>query len=194
MVTIASGGARLVIAGTIVKEAMVVVTAAQSAAAGLTAQAALDTVACESVLAGAVAAEAVGAFAVAETAFAAAMAAESAALTSTAAAVAATNFWNPVGWALGAVVVGARETAPQTITWDCYKPIIHEDKEEPVKPMLFTALVSHPMVARVEISTKATSADLPDVEIENVAGEMYLLRGVILPWGALAYHAEKMEG
>ncbi|KAI1047765.1 hypothetical protein LB505_006460 [Fusarium chuoi] len=193
MVTVASGGAPLVIAGTIAKEALVVLGAAQSAAAGFAAQAAVAGAACESALAGAVAAEAVGAFAVAETAFAAAVAAESAAITATASAVAATNFWNPVGWAVGAIVVGARETAPQTITWDCYKPIIQEGPQTPTKPMMLAALVAHPMVARVEISTKTTSANLPDVEIENVAGELYLLRAVMLPWGAVAYHAEKME-
>ncbi|KAF5613727.1 uncharacterized protein FSUBG_339 [Fusarium subglutinans] len=194
MVTVASGGAPLVIAGTIAKEAMLAITAAQTAAAGFTAQAALAGAACETALAGAVAAEAVGAFAVAETAFAAAVAAEGAGLTATASAVAATNFWNPVGWTVGAIVVGARETAPQTITWDCYKPIIREDPETTVKPMLLAELVVHPMVARVEISGKATSAGLPDFEIENVAGELYLVRGVMLPWGAVAYHADKMEG
>ncbi|KAJ4044318.1 hypothetical protein NW756_004650 [Fusarium oxysporum] len=193
MVTVASGGAPLVVAGTIAKEAMVAVGAAQTAAAGFAAQAAVAGAACESALAGAVAAEAVGALAVAETAFAAAVAAESAAVTATASAVAATNFWNPVGWAIGVVIVGAREIAPQTITWDCYKPIIHEAVEKPTEPMLLAALVSHPMVARVDISTKATSAGLPNIEIENVAGELYLLRGVALPWGAVAYHADRME-
>ncbi|RKK85219.1 hypothetical protein BFJ71_g14272 [Fusarium oxysporum] len=178
MVTVASGGAPLVIAGTIVKEAMAVIAASQSAAAGFAAKAAVDVV---------------GAVAVGETALAAAVALEGAAATAAASTVAATNFWNPVGWSLGVVIVGARETAPHNITWDCYKPIIHDAVEEPPKPMLLAALVSHPMVARVDISTKATSAGLPDIEIENVAGELYLLRGVALPWGAVAYHADRME-
>ncbi|KAH7267753.1 uncharacterized protein BKA55DRAFT_685035 [Fusarium redolens] len=120
--------------------------------------------------------------------------------------VAATNFWNPVGWDLGALVVDARETAPQTITWDCYKPIIHEDAGTPTELMLLAALVTRPMVVRVfscgfsrdvesavEITTKTTSAYLPDLEIENAVVELYLLRGVMLPWGAIAYHADRME-
>ncbi|KAL5627042.1 hypothetical protein FOBRF1_001385 [Fusarium oxysporum] len=148
MVTVASGGAPLVIAGTIVKEAMAVVATSQSAAAGFAAKAAVDVV---------------GAVAVGETTFAAAVALEGAAATAAASTVATTNFWNPVGWSLGVVIVGACEAAPHNITWDCYKLIIHDAVEEPPKPMLLTALVSHPMVARVDVSIKATSAGLPDI-------------------------------
>ncbi|KAF5258638.1 hypothetical protein FOXYS1_10781 [Fusarium oxysporum] len=145
----------------------------------------------KSALAAVVAAEAVGA--VAETAFAAAVAVKGAVTTATASMVTAKNSWNLVGWMLVATVVGARETAPQSITWDCYKSIIHEAVDKPAEQMLLTALFSRPMVVRVGTSNKTTSIDLPDIEMENVTGELYLLQGVALPWGAVAYHADRME-
>ncbi|PNP82204.1 hypothetical protein FNYG_04393 [Fusarium nygamai] len=58
------------------------------------------------------AAQAVGDFAIAETAVPATVAAESAAATATSSMVAATNFWKLDRSALGAIVIGARETAP----------------------------------------------------------------------------------
>jgi hypothetical protein len=193
MVTVASGGAPLAIAGVIIQDAVATIAASQSIAAGIAAKAAAGAVgaaaAGETAIAAAVVLEGISATSAASAATAAASTA-----TGVASTVAATNFWNPVGWALGAVIVGAREIAPQIITWDCYKPIIHEDQQKPTKPMLLAALAAHPMVSKVEIATKATPTHLPDVEIENVAGELYLLRGVMLPWGAVAYHAEKTEG
>ncbi|KAF5234779.1 hypothetical protein FANTH_11968 [Fusarium anthophilum] len=161
MVTVASGGAPLAIAGAIVKDPVAAMAASHSVAAGIAAKAAADVVGVaavgETALAAAVAVEGAIATSAASVATAAASTA-----TGVASTVAATNFWNPVGWALGGIVIGAHETAPQTISWDCYKSIICEDPETTVKPMLLAELVVHPMVARVEISGKATSAGLPD--------------------------------
>ncbi|KAH8894475.1 hypothetical protein GQ53DRAFT_83427 [Thozetella sp. PMI_491] len=140
------------------------------------------------------AAGAAGATVAAEAALTTAIAAEGAVTALTGMTVA--NFWNPVGWVIGGVLVGASQRPSQAVTWGCYKPIIGEidTKELSIKPMLFEDLAAHPEVRRVSISASITSANLPDVEIENKAGHHYLLRGVVLPWGSAAYHAERIGG
>ncbi|KAM0550230.1 hypothetical protein ACHAPJ_009078 [Fusarium lateritium] len=174
---------------------MAAVAAAQSVAAAAAVQAAAATAASEAAIAGALAAEAAGALAAAEAALTAAAAAETAAITATAAGVAATNIWNPVGWAVGAVLVGALQDSPYSVTWGCYRPIIGEsDHQDTIaKPMAFVDLISHPMIHRVCVSTRAMSTGLPNVEIENKSGELYILSGVVLPWGSVAYHADRVE-
>jgi hypothetical protein len=115
--------------------------------------------------------------------------------TTTAATVAAVNSWNPVGFILGTILVGAGQCAPGTVTWSCYKPIIGEVDYEAmlVEPITLAALVAHPKVQQVSVGTRAASAGLPEVEVDNTARERYLLRGVALPWGGAAYHAERVN-
>ncbi|KAL6249100.1 hypothetical protein RBB50_004163 [Rhinocladiella similis] len=106
------------------------------------------------------------------------------------------NFWNPVGWVAGGVLVGASQQTSQVVTWGCYKPIIGEvdTKDTSTKPITFANLAAHPQVRRVSVFASATSANLPDVEVENASGQRYLLRGITLPWGSAAYHAERIDG
>ncbi|PVH67831.1 hypothetical protein DL98DRAFT_600080 [Cadophora sp. DSE1049] len=105
------------------------------------------------------------------------------------------NLWNPVGWAIGGVLVGASQPTSQVVTWGCYKPIIGEvdTKETSIKPITFANLVAHPEVRRVFVFPSAASANLPEVEVENRSRQCYLLRGVILPCGSAAYHAERID-
>jgi hypothetical protein len=140
-----------------------------------------------------VAPEAAGALAVSEVALSTAIAAESAA--TAAAGVAAANMWNPAGWILGGVLIGARQHTSPAVTWGCYKPIIGEvdTQETSIKPITFADLAAHPVVRRVFISASAASANLPEVEVENKAGQRYLLQGVVLPWGSVVYHAERID-
>ncbi|RTE68246.1 hypothetical protein BHE90_017375 [Fusarium euwallaceae] len=139
------------------------------------------------------AAGAAGAGAAAEAALTTAIATENAVIGLTSMTV--PNFWNPVGWAIGGVLVGANQRTSQAVTWGCYKPIIGEvdTKETSIKPITFANLAAHPEVQRVFVCTSAASANLPDVEVENRAGQCYLLRGVVLPWGSAAYHAERID-
>ncbi|KAK3899124.1 hypothetical protein C8A05DRAFT_18400, partial [Staphylotrichum tortipilum] len=114
----------------------------------------------------------------------------------------AANAWNLVGWTLGAVFLGADpHSSPAEVTWGCYKPIIDEadtgdDDGAPARPITFAELAAHPEVRRVSVSAEDTvspsTGNLPDVEVENRAGHRFLLRGVVLPWGAAAYHAERI--
>lgn len=176
----------------------VIISTGGTAAVGIgavTQQAAAITgaVVSEAALATAVACEAAGAAVAAETALATAIAAEAGvtALTGTTLA----NFWNPVGWFIGGILVGASQRTSQAVTWGCYKPIIGEvdTKETSIKPITFADLAAHPKVRRVFVCASAASANLPDVEVENRAGQYYLLRGVVLPWGSAAYHAERID-
>ncbi|WYZ41407.1 hypothetical protein EsH8_V_000302 [Colletotrichum jinshuiense] len=158
-----------------------------------TIQVATATAISEAALAVATAAEVAGACAAAEVALGAAVAAESVA--TVAMGVTAANLWNPAGWIVGAVLVGASQQASQTVTWGCYKPIIGEidTKETSTKPITFADLIAHSEVRRATIFTATASANLPEVEVENKAGQLYLLRGVVLPWGSAAYHAERYD-
>lgn len=157
------------------------------------------TAAAEGGLAAAAALEALGAAAAAETVFAGAVAAEGVVTAIT--GLTAANAWNPVGWTLGAVLIGADpHTSPAAVTWSCYKPIIGEpdndDDGTPAKPITFAELAAHPEVRRVSVSAGNTvdpsTGNLPDVEVENRTGQRFLLRGVVLPWGPAAYHAERI--
>jgi hypothetical protein len=76
-----------------------------------------------------------------------------------------------------------------------YKPIIGEadTQEALIKSMALADLMAHPEVRRLVVCASATSAQLPDVEVENRAGQCYLLRGVYLPCGSAAYHAERIN-
>ncbi|KXS94841.1 hypothetical protein AC578_3671 [Pseudocercospora eumusae] len=130
---------------------------------------------------------------VAETGFTIAVAAESGVTALTGLTV--TQFWNPVGWVVGGVLVGASQQTSGLVTWGCYKPIIGEadTKETSIKPITLAALAVHPEVLQVSVSASTGSANLPDVEVKNRAGQCYKLRGVLLPWGSAAYHAERID-
>ncbi|KAG7292038.1 hypothetical protein NEMBOFW57_002069 [Staphylotrichum longicolle] len=176
MVTVATGGAAA-IPGLIVSHGAAAATAAA-------------TLAAEGGLGIAVALETAGAVAAAETAFAGAVVAESVVTAIT--GLTAFNAWNPVGWTLGAVLVGADPHSSSAVTWACYKPIIGEadtddDDGTPAKPITFAELAAHPEVRRVSVSTRSTApctGNLPDVEVENKLGQRFLLRA--------AYHAERI--
>lgn len=81
------------------------------------------------------------------------------------------------------------------MTWGCYKPIIGEvdTQETSINPITFADLAAHPAVRQVFVCASAASVNLPDVEVENRAGQYYLLRGVVLPWESAAYHAERID-
>jgi hypothetical protein len=154
-------------------------------------QVAAATTATEAAFSAAVAAQAVGFTTAAQAGLSAAVAAESAA--TAAAGFTAANIWNPAGWAIGAVLVGASQCPSHAVTWGCYKPVISQvdTGETSIQPISFAKLVANPEVRRVSIGAIAASAGLPEVEIENQGGNRFLLRGVALPWGSVAYHAER---
>ncbi|OWY49419.1 transposase [Alternaria alternata] len=136
---------------------------------------------------------AAGSVAVAEGALTTAIVAESAVTALT--GLTATQFWNPVGWVVGGVLVGASQQASQAVTWGCYKPIIGEvdTKETLIKPTTLANLAAHPEVRQVFVYASAASANLPNVEVRNKAGECYLLRGVVLPWGSANYASKVLH-
>ncbi|KAK2684252.1 hypothetical protein QWA68_016977, partial [Fusarium oxysporum] len=108
--------------------------------------------------------------------------------------IATANIWNPIGWTIGSILVGAEISEVNSVTWACYKPIIGEsvDDASAVEPITLATLATSPNVQEVNIGTCAVSAGLPDVYITNTVGEEYLLRGVFLPCGTVACHANHM--
>ncbi|KAK8048259.1 hypothetical protein PG994_009989 [Apiospora phragmitis] len=158
-------------------------TAVVAGAAAPQAGAVAGAVISEGALAAAAALEGAGAIAASEALFSVAVAAEAGVTALTGMTVA--NFWNPVGWAVGGVLVGASQQTSQAITWGCYKPIIGEVDtiEASIQPITFADLAAHPEVRRVFVCANAASANLPVIEVENRAGQCFLLRGVVLPLG-----------
>jgi hypothetical protein len=73
------------------------------------------------------------------------------------------NFWNPVGWFIGGVLVGASQRTSQAVTWGCYKQV--DTKETSIKPITFADLAAHPKVRRVFVCASAASANLPNIEV-----------------------------
>lgn len=92
----------------------------------------------------------------------------------------------PIGW-LGLGIVGAATEEVQdgdlTVTWDCWKPIVHEESPVPSKGMRIEDLVAHPNVTRLTFH--------PDhAEGINRWGEAFLVTPVRLPCQKTALHAE----
>ncbi|KAK2035882.1 hypothetical protein LZ31DRAFT_300367 [Colletotrichum somersetense] len=112
---------------------------------------------------------AVGGAAVTEAALVTAIATENTVIALTGMNV--TQFWNPVGWVVGGVLVGASQPTPQAVTWGCYKPIIGEvDTTAPsTKPITLADLAAHPEVRRVFVCESAAyHADRIDESIYTI--------------------------
>ncbi|SPJ74773.1 uncharacterized protein FTOL_04504 [Fusarium torulosum] len=114
--------------------------------------------------------------------------------TTIASSIATANIWNPIGWTVGSILVGAEMPELDLVTWACYKPILGQSVDDPsaIEPITLATLAESPNVREVNVGTCAVSAGLPDIYITNTIGEDYLLRGVFLPCGAVAYHANRI--
>lgn len=112
---------------------------------------------------------------------AAAGACSSAGLTSVAAGIAS----GPVGWLL----LGA-DTSNHTgqITYDCWKPVLHDDSIEPSKGKLFKDVIEDPRIKQVELGT-----DNSPITLINVWNEKFEISSLTVPWsGQVVLHATKI--
>jgi hypothetical protein len=50
-----------------------------------------------------------------------------------------------------------------------------------------------PKVQQISVSAPAASTGLPEVEVANMTGGHYLLRGLVLLWGGFAWYAERID-
>eukprot|EP00928_Gymnodinium_smaydae_P000971 TRINITY_DN1035_c0_g1_i1.p1 TRINITY_DN1035_c0_g1~~TRINITY_DN1035_c0_g1_i1.p1 ORF type:complete len:226 (+),score=28.44 TRINITY_DN1035_c0_g1_i1:62-739(+) len=84
----------------------------------------------------------------------------------------------------GAVVVGA-EAGASAVTWDCWKPILHETSLAPSRGRLLTDILSDPVISDYKFDDHA-------VFVRNRWNESWRIDPVLLPWGQLAAHASQM--
>lgn len=77
------------------------------------------------------------------------------------------------------VLVGASFDA----TWDCWKPIVHDESSTPSKGIFLMDLIGHQNV-------KSTNVIDSNIIIENVWNERFVLQPVCLPDGQVALHSK----
>eukprot|EP00928_Gymnodinium_smaydae_P066936 TRINITY_DN4989_c1_g1_i1.p1 TRINITY_DN4989_c1_g1~~TRINITY_DN4989_c1_g1_i1.p1 ORF type:complete len:200 (+),score=33.37 TRINITY_DN4989_c1_g1_i1:74-601(+) len=89
--------------------------------------------------------------------------------------------WKPffTAMAMAPVVVGADADA---LTWDCWKPILHEKSTAPSRGRLLTDLLNDPVVIDVSVGNSS-------VFVRNRWNESWRIDPVVLPWGQIAAHA-----
>ena len=73
-------------------------------------------------------------------------------------------------------------------TFDCWKPVLHDESEEPSKGKLLREVVAHPNIKQV-IMESHDDGQLKELLIENVWDEKFRIDFVILPSQQLAAHA-----
>eukprot|EP00928_Gymnodinium_smaydae_P082087 TRINITY_DN654_c5_g1_i1.p1 TRINITY_DN654_c5_g1~~TRINITY_DN654_c5_g1_i1.p1 ORF type:complete len:176 (-),score=21.64 TRINITY_DN654_c5_g1_i1:82-609(-) len=90
------------------------------------------------------------------------------------------NF-KPLVTIVGAVpiVVGADVDA---LTWDCWKPILHDTSVAPSRGRLLTDVLNDPAVSEFIVGNSS-------VFVRNRWNESWRIDPVILPWGQIAAHA-----
>lgn len=90
----------------------------------------------------------------------------------------------PVGWlALGST---------QCYTFDCWKPVLHDESTTPSNGILLKDIVVDPRIKMVTSIQSDNCDDLPQIYLENIWDEKYRIDYVMLPSNKLAAHAIKM--
>eukprot|EP00928_Gymnodinium_smaydae_P041762 TRINITY_DN2821_c0_g1_i1.p1 TRINITY_DN2821_c0_g1~~TRINITY_DN2821_c0_g1_i1.p1 ORF type:complete len:213 (+),score=32.94 TRINITY_DN2821_c0_g1_i1:58-696(+) len=85
--------------------------------------------------------------------------------------------------ALG-LIVGA-EANSSTVTWDCWKPILHEKSTAPSRGRLLADILNDPAIDDYSVGRGS-------VFVRNRWNESWRLDPVVLPWGQVAAHASKI--
>eukprot|EP00928_Gymnodinium_smaydae_P062804 TRINITY_DN4657_c0_g1_i6.p1 TRINITY_DN4657_c0_g1~~TRINITY_DN4657_c0_g1_i6.p1 ORF type:complete len:212 (+),score=33.28 TRINITY_DN4657_c0_g1_i6:66-701(+) len=102
-----------------------------------------------------------------------------------AAAKAVSMLTNPaVAVALGLVTVGAEADA-SAVTWDCWKPIVHENSTAPSRGRPLIDILNDPVISDYSIGNHS-------VVVRNRWNESWRIDPLILPWGEVAAHASQI--
>eukprot|EP00928_Gymnodinium_smaydae_P016976 TRINITY_DN1644_c0_g1_i6.p1 TRINITY_DN1644_c0_g1~~TRINITY_DN1644_c0_g1_i6.p1 ORF type:complete len:223 (+),score=26.89 TRINITY_DN1644_c0_g1_i6:154-822(+) len=83
-----------------------------------------------------------------------------------------------------ALVVGADADA-SAVTWDCWKPMLHEKSTAPSRGRLLTDLLNDPAISDYHIGHDS-------VLVRNRWNESWRIDPLILPWGQVAAHASQI--
>eukprot|EP00928_Gymnodinium_smaydae_P012763 TRINITY_DN1464_c0_g1_i1.p1 TRINITY_DN1464_c0_g1~~TRINITY_DN1464_c0_g1_i1.p1 ORF type:complete len:276 (-),score=47.17 TRINITY_DN1464_c0_g1_i1:378-1205(-) len=85
---------------------------------------------------------------------------------------------------LTGLLLGA-EANEIAVTWDCWKPIVHEKSLAPSRGRLLADILNHPAISEYRIGQDV-------VFLRNRWNESWRIDPVVLPWGQVAAHASQM--
>uniref|UniRef100_A0A914WZ56 Uncharacterized protein n=1 Tax=Plectus sambesii TaxID=2011161 RepID=A0A914WZ56_9BILA len=88
---------------------------------------------------------------------------------------------------IGSTLLGAKE-ASGVYTYDCWKPVLHDESTEPSKGRLLREVASDPRIRHVTAVLGAKS-EFPCLVLHNIWDEKFLIDFLYLPSGQLAAHA-----
>eukprot|EP00928_Gymnodinium_smaydae_P083668 TRINITY_DN668_c3_g1_i3.p1 TRINITY_DN668_c3_g1~~TRINITY_DN668_c3_g1_i3.p1 ORF type:complete len:228 (-),score=23.99 TRINITY_DN668_c3_g1_i3:528-1130(-) len=86
---------------------------------------------------------------------------------------------------VGFITVGA-EADGMAVTWDCWKPILHDRSTAPSRGRLLVDLLHDPVIDDFRVESDA-------VFLRNRWNESWRIDPIILPWGQVAAHASQIE-
>jgi hypothetical protein len=94
---------------------------------------------------------------------------------------------------LGLLAVGASvNQEDDEISYDCWKPVVHDTSPERSNGMLLKDMVCHPNVANVTMTTSICDG-LPNIIIENIWNETFEIEYVFIhSSGKIACHAKHL--
>jgi len=95
----------------------------------------------------------------------------------------------PIGW----LVLGAtHDNASAKCTFDCWKPLLHEESVIPSTGKFLRDVVVDARIKEV-ISTANANSPLPEITLRNIWDEFFRIEYVMLPSKQLAAHAVRLE-
>ncbi|XP_071172898.1 Golgi-associated RAB2B interactor protein 3-like [Mytilus edulis] len=94
---------------------------------------------------------------------------------------------------IGFLVLGtSTKQEDEHITYDCWKPVVHDVSEEPSNGMYLKDLFSHQNIQKVTMATDC-STSLPNIVIENIWKEEFQIEYMMLnTTGEIVCHAKQM--
>ena len=85
-----------------------------------------------------------------------------------------------LGGPVGLVVLGADTgSSGSGITYDCWKPVIHDESTEPSNGMLLKDVMDHPNVANISVTPGVHDA-LPNIVLENIWEEKFEIQYFVI--------------
>jgi hypothetical protein len=91
----------------------------------------------------------------------------------------------PVGW----LVLGAENHSGCGITFDCWKPLLHDETSEPSQGRLMKDVIADPRIKEVRAWDNGQGEALPTIFLKNVWNEDFCIEYVLLSPDNLAAHA-----
>eukprot|EP00928_Gymnodinium_smaydae_P075194 TRINITY_DN581_c0_g1_i3.p1 TRINITY_DN581_c0_g1~~TRINITY_DN581_c0_g1_i3.p1 ORF type:complete len:213 (-),score=17.75 TRINITY_DN581_c0_g1_i3:197-835(-) len=89
-----------------------------------------------------------------------------------------------MGVLLGVVTVGAGGDA-SAVTWDCWKPIVHDNSTTPSRGRPLIDILKDPVISDYSVGNHS-------IVVRNRWNESWRIDPLILPWGEVAAHASQI--